>query len=587
MATSYKSQQPPPVVTAGNMDEDYDYAASISPKERAFKEYQKAALPPPPPPPPPQHLPSSENGPDQDPTGEDALLDLAQLEELHQEAEKMKALGNKHMAAQEYTRAYNAYSAALQLSPVGPSSHVFLSNRAAALLSLKRYSAAATDARRAVALAPTFGKAHARLGQSLYFLKDYEGAVAAYEEAVHFEPDNEVTKTYLQKARNKLSRQLGRNKDESSIADTTFANSIATDPHAKAAVVTQGFRGSAKQIIRAVAHSQEPPIEEGNQDDPDFDEALRIQQRANRFLSSKNYKPAIEEYSAALFLVPDDPVLSPELHLGRAHALNGSRRHESARNDSLLAVKLRPSPEGYSTLAKSCFYLKDYEGALEAFDQCIELLPNGEALSTFDQAYYDKAETAIEEGQDVDDGKSVSTSRSLRSIKSVVPKLPPPRFVPREEAMAKVPNIPPPPKHWPQQSPRTPSALKIGPERNVVFLSDSLGVKLNRGPDGIVRVLSVIPNTPGSPIIRNGNLEVGDVIREAAGVDVRRPITNVMWGDTVALVKMAPRPITLVVAKEISEIPISVIEEREKVLSNTRRLRPSESNNREEKQKEI
>lgn len=32
--------------------------------------------------------------------GEDALLDLAQLEELHLEAEKMKALGNKHMAAQ-------------------------------------------------------------------------------------------------------------------------------------------------------------------------------------------------------------------------------------------------------------------------------------------------------------------------------------------------------------------------------------------------------------------------------------------------------------------------------------------------------
>jgi hypothetical protein len=31
---------------------------------------------------------------------DDALLDLAQLEELHHEAERMKALGNKHMAAQ-------------------------------------------------------------------------------------------------------------------------------------------------------------------------------------------------------------------------------------------------------------------------------------------------------------------------------------------------------------------------------------------------------------------------------------------------------------------------------------------------------
>ncbi len=35
------------------------------------------------------------------PSSEDeALLDLAQLEELHHEAERMKALGNKHMAAQ-------------------------------------------------------------------------------------------------------------------------------------------------------------------------------------------------------------------------------------------------------------------------------------------------------------------------------------------------------------------------------------------------------------------------------------------------------------------------------------------------------
>lgn len=32
--------------------------------------------------------------------GDEALLDLAQLEELHHEAERMKALGNKHMAAQ-------------------------------------------------------------------------------------------------------------------------------------------------------------------------------------------------------------------------------------------------------------------------------------------------------------------------------------------------------------------------------------------------------------------------------------------------------------------------------------------------------
>lgn len=108
------------------------------------------------------------------------------------------------------------------------------------------------------------------------------------------------------------------------------------------------------------------------------------------------------------------------------------------------------------------------------------------------------------------------------------------------------------PKAWPQQSPRSSQILKVGPEREVLFLSEALGIKLNRGPDGTVRVIDVSPEIPGSPIARRGKIEVGDVVREAAGVDIRRPITNIMWGDTVALIKMAPRPIVLVLAKELN-----------------------------------
>jgi len=67
--STYRSQVPASLKTEA-MDQEYDYKAS--PKE------------------------SPTEGVD----GEEALLDLAQLEELHQEAEKMKALGNKHMAAQ-------------------------------------------------------------------------------------------------------------------------------------------------------------------------------------------------------------------------------------------------------------------------------------------------------------------------------------------------------------------------------------------------------------------------------------------------------------------------------------------------------
>ena len=385
---------------------------------------------------------------------------------------------------QEYTRAYNAYSAALQLSPVGPSSHVFLSNRSAALLSLKRYSAAATDARRAVALAPTFGKAHARLGQSLYFLKNYEGAVVAYEDAIHYEPDNPITKTYLEKARSKWSRQkekaLKKNGGEEvsvltaeSSVQQTVANSVVTDPNALAAVVTTGFRGKSTAIARAVGGGMgantSTPISNGmkpsptlnenrpldasgdydedleyNPDDPDFDEALRIQERANRYLANKNYKFAIEEYTAALFLVPDDLNLSPELHLGRAHALNGSRRHESAQIDSQLAIKIKPTPEAYSTMAKSLFYMSDYEGSLMAFENCKELLPHGETLSMFDRAYLQKAETALQDmANNPSSAASVASTKTISRLGSSapIPKLKPPKFVSREEVSYSFPLI--------------------------------------------------------------------------------------------------------------------------------------------------
>lgn len=339
----------------------------------------------------------------------------------------------------------------MQLSPVGPSSHVFLSNRSAALLSLKRYSAAATDARRAIALAPTFGKAHARLGQALYFLKDYEGAVAAYEDAIHYEPDNSITKTYLEKAKSKCDRQKEKQSKsakgeemsvltENSSIQPTVSNSVATDPNAQAAVVqSMGFRGQTNAMSKAVAGgiSQSASVDTVNtEDDPDFEEALRIQERANRYLANKNYKYAIEEYTAALFLVPDDFNLSPDLHLGRAHALNGSRRHESAKIDANLALRIKPSPEAFSTLAKSLFYMKDYHGAIEAFGRCKDMLPEGESLSMFDRAYLQKSEAALQEMLESEGGPSAS--RSSTSSTAPVPKLKPPRFVPREEVSVRI-----------------------------------------------------------------------------------------------------------------------------------------------------
>jgi hypothetical protein len=98
------------------MDSDYDYYAA---KQQAFNNPQPSSDPPttakqglaaPVAVTPEKSAVSSLLGPDPNDSadddelggagGDEALLDLAQLEELHAEAERMKALGNKHMAAQ-------------------------------------------------------------------------------------------------------------------------------------------------------------------------------------------------------------------------------------------------------------------------------------------------------------------------------------------------------------------------------------------------------------------------------------------------------------------------------------------------------
>ncbi len=107
--------------------------------------------------------------------------------------------------------------------------------------------------------------------------------------------------------------------------------------------------------------------------------------------------------------------------------------------------------------------------------------------------------------------------------------------------------------------------LNVGQEREVLFHTDSLGIKLSRHTDGYVRVLSVTPyraatnyyhrggsdgNNDQQPL-RTGEIYAGDVVREVCGVDLRYPIDSAVWKMTVGLMKMAPRPLQFVVAREL------------------------------------
>ena len=149
-------------------------------------------------------------------------------------AEKHKTLGNTHMANRHYQSALESYSAAIESSPDGPESHVYYSNRAAALCYLERYDEAVQDSEMAISLKPTYGKAHARLGLSKYFLNELQDSIAAYKTALKYDPNNAANKSYLAKAQRKLEKD----------------NTINVSDDARRLMADPDMRNMAKKVMQ-------------------------------------------------------------------------------------------------------------------------------------------------------------------------------------------------------------------------------------------------------------------------------------------------------------------------------------------------
>ena len=83
-----------------------------------------------------------------------------------------------------------------------------------------------------------------------------------------------------------------------------------------------------------------------------------------------------------------------------------------------------------------------------------------------------------------------------------------------------------------------------------------LGIKLNRGRDGYIRVLS---HKKKDYVLGDRPVAVGDLVQEAAGVDLSQPITNKMWGNTMEIIKRSRRPMFFVVGEELLAWPPGVL----------------------------
>jgi len=316
------------------------------------------------------------------------------------EAESLKSRGNAHMQKKEYKAALECYTQSLKLCPSGPQSHVYFSNRAAALLSMKMFDQAILDSERALSLAPTYGKAHARLGLAHFLLGDYRRAMEAYTVALKYEPENRSSKSYLEKAAKKLAA-AGQSDD---VPDTTIQSSysVVSEWDKSNSNKRWGGKSPSPSSSDSIASNTSPRKDKKSKQNKkqrvpglpsvSNEDAENQKTLGNTQMANREYQSALESYSNAIDLSPNGPQ-SHVYYSNRAAALCYLECYEEAVEDSQSAIALKPTyGKAHARLGLSRFFMNDLEGSITAYKTALSYDPNNAAS----KSYLTKAQLKLE-----------------------------------------------------------------------------------------------------------------------------------------------------------------------------------------------
>jgi small glutamine-rich tetratricopeptide repeat-containing protein alpha len=139
-----------------------------------------------------------------------------------------------------------------------------------------------------------------------------------------------------------------------------------------------------------------PQVPSGGASGPNKDEAERLKGLGNEAMKKKDYTAAINHYTAALDVVPLNPIYLSN----RAAAHSGMGKHDLAKEDAEMAVAADPSySKAWSRLGLAKYVLGDAKGAMEAYKSGMDAEGGGSEVM---RKGYETAKRKVEEeGGDV------------------------------------------------------------------------------------------------------------------------------------------------------------------------------------------
>ncbi|KAF1911754.1 hypothetical protein BDU57DRAFT_85673 [Ampelomyces quisqualis] len=159
---------------------------------------------------------------------------------------------------------------------------------------------------------------------------------------------------------------------------------------------TATTEGSSSASEARPATPQTPAKDAPGPGGPNKDEAERLKGLGNEAMKKKDYDGAVKHYTAALDVVPLNPIYLSN----RAAAYSGQGKHELAKEDAEMAVAADPNySKAWSRLGLANYVLGDAKGAMDAYKKGMEA--EGGGSDVMRKGYETAKKKVEEEGGDV------------------------------------------------------------------------------------------------------------------------------------------------------------------------------------------
>jgi len=381
--------------------------------------------------------------------------------------EELKEEGNQFFRQGDYEGALKMYNQAIDAAGEKVPASYF-SNRSATFLALKKYDRALKDTEACLAKDPKFVKAYSRAGKCYVAKGEYLKAKLSYEKGLSLQPKSVVFKKEVEAVNQLISlhrkgKQLLDNRDyraalsifTSMREQVPYSDDLLMDislcliglkQYEEAQRYASEVMRNDRNNIRAIYVRGRALHRAGDFDmavkffkkalnlNPDFAEArvawkqaralANLKEEGNAQFGRGNYAEAVEAYTSALEIDPENDNFNKALYANRAAALIHLKKYDDALNDCNRALEL--DPKYHKVLQRRgdvYMQLEEYEKALHDYENFRRSVPRSQQRGIREKIHKAQLEQKKAERKDYYKILGVAKDASDRDIKRAYRKL--------------------------------------------------------------------------------------------------------------------------------------------------------------------